>query len=254
MGLVSYQGVTYEGQHEALVDPEMWLRVQDILGVRAHAGEKDRVHRHYLRDTISCGGCGRRLIFSRHVGRGGSYDYFICPKRRGYATRCPRRAIRVEAVEDGVRALYAWLQLSQADVDELRRSVRAELAGATADAQRQTEQAKRRLAALQDERARLMQAHYAEAVPLDLLKTEMQRLTTAMRSAEQQVAPAQTELADTEAVLEQALVVAGACHREYDRAPERIKRQINQGFFKGCSSTRTAASNAPNWPNRSHTS
>lgn len=94
MGVVTYQGVTYQGQHPALVSPETWLRVQDILGAHAHAGEKDRVHQHYLRGTIFCGGCGRRLIFSRHVGRGGTYDYFLCPKRRTSTTRCPRRAIR----------------------------------------------------------------------------------------------------------------------------------------------------------------
>jgi len=230
MGVVTYQGVTYQGQHPALVSPETWLRVQDILGAHAHAGEKDRVHQHYLRGTIFCGGCGRRLIFSRHVGRG-TYDYFLCPKRRTSTTRCPRRAIRIEAVEDGVTALYHHVQLSPAQIEQLRDSVRAELDSATTEAHRQAEQATRRLAALHDERTRLMQAHYAEAVPLDLLKTEMHRLTAAMQAAEQQTSAAQSHLADIEAVLEQALLVAGTCHRAYADAPALIKRQINQGFF-----------------------
>jgi len=52
-----------------------------------------------------------------------------------------------------------------------------------------------------------MQAHYQGAIPLDLLKAEMERLTTSMRSAEQQVELASKHLAEVEDVLEQALVV-----------------------------------------------
>ncbi|MCA1604965.1 MAG: recombinase family protein, partial [Acidobacteria bacterium] len=62
LGVVSYQGATYEGKHQALIDTEIWLRVQDILAAHAHTGEKDRVHQHYLRGTIFCGHCGNRLI------------------------------------------------------------------------------------------------------------------------------------------------------------------------------------------------
>lgn len=127
--------------------------------------------------------------------------------------------------------MYDQVQLSPAQIEQLQGSVRAELDSATTEAQRQAEQAKRRRAALQDERARLMQAHYAGAVPLDLLKTEMHRLTAALQAAEQQISAAHTHLADIEAVLEQALRVAGACHREYAHAPAFVKRQINQGFF-----------------------
>lgn len=83
-----------------------------VLAVHAHAGGKDRVHRHYLRGTIFCGGCGRRLIFSRATGRhGGTFDYFICPKRRNEDVHCARRSIRVERIEDGVLALYQRLEL-----------------------------------------------------------------------------------------------------------------------------------------------
>ncbi len=145
MGVLTYQAVTYQGQHPALVTPETWLRVQDVLAAHAHAGEKDRKHTHYLRGTIFCGGCGRRLIFSRNSGNGGSYDYFLCPKRKTRATRCERRAIHIEAIEDGITALYRRIQLSPARIEHLRASVRAEMATATAEAHRQAEHAHRRL-------------------------------------------------------------------------------------------------------------
>lgn len=231
MGIITYQGVTYEGKHEPLIDPELWLRVQDILAAHAHAGDKDRVHQHYLRGTIFCGQCGSRLIFSRNKGNGGYYDYFVCVKKRTRSHNCPRPAIRLEKIEDGIAAFYSRFQLTEQAVSAARLGVRADMATQVAEAHQHAERANKRLASLQDERARLMQAHYADAVPLDLLKVEMQRLTRAMADTAQEIKAANADLADIEQTLEDALTVAGNCHRHYETAPHFIKRQINQGFF-----------------------
>ena len=69
-------------------------------------------------------------------------------------------------------------------------------------------------------------------MPLDLLKTEMARLTRAMTDAEREITTANADLASSEQALEDALTVAGSCHRHYEAAPDFIKRQINQGFFR----------------------
>ena len=232
LGVVTYQGVTYEGKHEALIDPELWLRVQDMLTAHAHAGEKDRKHTHYLRGTIFCGQCGARLVFSRNTGNGGAYDSFVCTKKRTRSANCPRPAIRLEKIEHGIAAFYGRFQLTPAAIAAARLGVRADMAAEIADAHQGAERAQRRLASLQDERARLMQAHYADAVPLDLLKTEMARLTRAMADAERQITTATADLASSQQTLEDALTVAGNCHRHYETAPDFVKREINQGFFR----------------------
>ena len=104
------------------------------------------------------------------------------------------------------------------------------MASTLAEAHQNAERAQRRLANLH-ERTRLMQAHYAGAVPLDLLKTEMTRLTRAMADAEHQITSATADLASSEQTLEDALTVASQCHHHYNTAPEAIKRQINQGLL-----------------------
>ena len=232
LGVVTYQGATYEGKHDALIDTELWLHVQDILAAHAHAGEKDRVHQHYLRGTIFCGQCGARLVFSRNQGNGGYYDYFVCTKKRTRSHNCPRPAIRLEKIEQGIAVFYSRFQLTPTATADIRLGVRADMAAEIADAHQNAERAQRRLATLQDERARLLQAHYANAVPLDLLKTEMARLTRAMSDAEREIKTANADLASSEQTLEDALTVAGSCHRHYEAAPDFIKRQINQGFFR----------------------
>lgn len=232
MGVIAYNGFHYEGKHEALVSPETWLRIQDILAAHRHAGEKDRKWPHYLRGSIFCGACGGRLVFSRHRGNGGLYEYYHCVKKKLKANNCRRGGIRLHAVEDGIARFYQTFQLPPERIAELRDAVLDEFQTQRNDAQENAERAKKRLARLRDERSKLMQAHYAGAVPVDLLKTEMERLTRALAEAETEITRATASLSDVTQTLHDALTVAGHCQQHYVAAPPAIRRQINQGFFK----------------------
>ena len=52
MGLVRYRGAIYSGKHLPLVSAETWQRVQDLLAANHLAGEKQRVHHHYLKGSL----------------------------------------------------------------------------------------------------------------------------------------------------------------------------------------------------------
>jgi len=77
-----------------------------------------------------------------------------------------------------------------------------------------------------------MQAHYANAVPVDLFKSEMERLTRAIADADTAISASTASLDKIQATLDQALLVAATCQQQYASAPPAIRRQINQGFFK----------------------
>ena len=88
-----------------------------------------------------------------------------------------------------------------------------------------------RLASLTHERKAVLQAHYTGAIPLDLLKDEMDRLTREMAEAERLTRNASKTVDELDLTLHQALMVASTCHQQYQAAPPHIRRQINQGFF-----------------------
>jgi GNAT superfamily N-acetyltransferase len=48
IGVVEWNGVQYSGTHEPLVTPEVFRRVQELLGARAARGTRERKHPHYL--------------------------------------------------------------------------------------------------------------------------------------------------------------------------------------------------------------
>jgi hypothetical protein len=231
MGVVAYRGIHYEGKHQPLIEPDVWLAVQDVLVAHNHTGEKDRVHTHYLRGTIYCSSCGGRLVFSRNVGRGGAYDYFLCVKKKTKANNCRRPAVRVEKIEEGIAAFYGHFQVRPEHAKQIGQAVRAELASQQAEARRGLERATKRKAQVQGERQKLLAAHYAGAIPQDLLASEMKRLTRELAEAEVQITAAGTATQDVEATLARALAAAQHCERAYLTASDAIRRQTNQGLF-----------------------
>ncbi|MGQ0572926.1 MAG: recombinase family protein [Pseudonocardia sp.] len=230
-GVVPYLGAYHDGTHPPLVDTETWLRVQAVLAAHNTAGEKDRKHPHYLKGSIWCGGCGGRLIFSRNTGNGGSYDYFFCLNRRQKRQPCRRRAVRVKAVESGVEDFYRRFQLDPDRAESIRAAVSAELRVESEIAAMDKQRANQQLTALTNERKAVLQAHYAGAIPLDLLREEMERLTREMSEAEGLARTAMATVEQLESTLHAALTVATHCHQHYQQAPPHLRRQINQGFF-----------------------
>ncbi|MEV5719390.1 recombinase family protein [Amycolatopsis mediterranei] len=232
MGVVSYQGIHYEGKHPALIEPETWLANQAILAAHNHTGEKDRTHNHYLRSTIYCSDCGGRLVYSANKGNGGTYVYYMCVKKKTKTNNCTRPAVRVERIEAGIAAFYRHFKVKPEHAEQIRQAVKQELATQQAEARRSLERATARKTRVTDERHKLLQAHYAGAVPQDLLGSEMQRLTRELAEAETEIKTAKVATSEVENTLNRALVAASRCEQAYLTAPDHVKRQINRGFFE----------------------
>jgi site-specific DNA recombinase len=232
-GVVRYRGALYPGNHEALVTTATWQEVQKLLSAKHLSGEKDRQYPHYLKGSIFCGQCGSRLIVNYAKGRrGGIYPYFICGGRQRDKTSCTQRAIRIEQAEEAVAAHYAKVQLPSEEVARLRAYLGEELAKLRADADRERAVQTRRLHKVKDERKTLLDAHYAGAVPLDLLKSEQDRISGEVAATEGRLAEIAADFQTAETNLQRALTRAGDCEGAYREASGRLRRQFNLAFFK----------------------
>jgi site-specific DNA recombinase len=121
----------------------------------------------------------------RHATCSGiAYPYFICIGRRQKRSDCKQRAIRIEVAEQAIAAHYATVQLPEAELAQLRDYLGNELAKLRKDAEHERTTRHRRLGQLEGERKKLLDAHYADAIPLDLLKSEQDRLTAEIANAE----------------------------------------------------------------------
>ena len=230
-GVVSFQGVEYPGAHEPLVDAATWQTVQDILTAHAN-GERQRMHNHHLKSTIVCGLCGARLLVQHATSRTSStYHYFVCA-RRHRVHDCTFKAVLIDEVEARVAELYQQIRLSSDDRRDIERYLRMEFEHIQANRQQDIQRLTTRQQQLEDQRHKLLDAHYAGAIPLDLLKKEQDQLTSSILAIQRELDGYTADAALVEQHLTQALDLLEDCHRLYLAAPDRLKKLLNQVFFE----------------------
>lgn len=232
-GIVRYRGVEYPGQHEPLVSPELWQRVQDRLHAQASSGEKQRIHLHYLKGSVFCGQCGSRLIITMSVGRHGKlYPYFICLGRQQRRTDCTQRAMRIDRVEALVERAYGRLRLSEAERSLASQTIRQMLAENQAATEAERVRQTTRRNQLLTERAKLLQAHYASAIPLDLMRSEQDRISHELEATEQRLSKAEANTEQVLTNLDRTLDLLADPARTYCQMADEQRRWSNQAYFK----------------------
>ncbi len=228
-GIVTFRDVQYQGRHEAIVDDQLFAKVQQVIDSHAN-GTKQREHHHYLRGSLWCSECGSRLVFSRSHGNGGAYDYFFCVGRKR-GTGCSQRSVPAWIIEDEVVETYRHVQLDPDLMLAARLELGSQLATAREEAEEGQVRQRRRIDRLTNERAKLLQAHYQDAIPLELLKSEQKRISREIEHATTRLATASADFDQIETVIGRALDLAANCHAAYVGAGPQVRRQFNQAFF-----------------------
>ena len=232
-GIVTYQGVQYPGKHQPLIDDATWNRVQTILNQHRH-GERQRIHNHHLKTTIRCGQCGGRLIIHNAKARNGQiYPYFVCSYRQRHRTKCSFKAVLIDEVDIAIADLYHHIHITPEDRQAIEKYLRLELDHIYARQHTHTQQLTTQARKLKTQQAKLLEAHYADAIPLDLLKTEQARLTRELDQITRELATLTADRERVEQHLTEALALLEHCHHLYTHpdTPPSLKKLLNTIFF-----------------------
>ncbi len=231
-GDVTYKGVVYTGAHRPIVPIEVWYRVQTVLTAHNSAGDRRRRHDHYLKGTVYCGACGSRLMISNARSASGNiYPYFVCAGRHAKRTHCTRPAILVEKVEQLVADHYKTIQIPP----DVRHAMLGMLDQEFATLHASTETERHQLTVerdrIQDQRRASLQAHYAGALPLDLLKEEQDRLARQLDLVTARLDALDSTYDEARTHLQECLALAGDCQTIYACGSETTRQTANQAFF-----------------------
>lgn len=232
-GQITFRGAAYDGLHEPLVSKEIWYRVQAVLNAHQASGEKTQAHDHYLKGSVYCGECGSRLILSNARGSQGIiYPYFLCSGRHSKRANCERHAMYVPDVEAAVEDYYRTIEIPEHTVSALRGLVMAEFDQLHDIARRERHAYRAERTDLLAERGKLLQAHYAGAIPIDLLRTEQERISRRLAFLDVQIEAGDMEYDQAKAHLDDCLTLAGNCHKLYISLDDPLRRIANQAFFE----------------------
>ncbi|MFV8241914.1 recombinase family protein [Mycolicibacterium peregrinum] len=232
LGFVKFEGAWHPGRHEPLIDEETWERVQAVRAGRVRTREKPQQHPHYLKGTLYCGHCGDMLgVEIVRNSTGTRYPYFYCLGRKTRRRECSFKAVAISTVEALIEEHWATRELPATMQTAIREDVVAYLDVLLPYRDKRVRAAEQQMKRLTDERDALLRAHYAGAVPLDQLRSEQERISSALASAQRELTDRQLTRDQLQGSLNNAIGLLNDSHSLYLGSHSRERRAMNQAVF-----------------------
>jgi site-specific DNA recombinase len=231
IGFVTWKGAKVTGRHEPLIDAGTFQKVQEVLDAHRQKGSRRRKYDHYLRGSVYCGTCGRRLIFSRVRGNGGQYEYLGCISRPGRGETCDARHLPVGDVEQAVERYHAHFRLSPGQEDAIRCEMERHAGALAEHAGKEAERHARRLQELQRQQQKLLHAHYDGHVDGEVLAAEQARIRDERATAQKWASAAAQDGDEIVEALDEALRLLDSAASLYFQATPYVRRLLNHALF-----------------------
>jgi site-specific DNA recombinase len=106
-GKVEYRGAIYDGEHAAIVDPELFGEIDADLRTpkRTKPNSVRTPQKALLAGLLFCKSCDQRMIATYSSNQGVRYRYYVCRGVRQNGWRsCVTKSIRATLIEDSVVA------------------------------------------------------------------------------------------------------------------------------------------------------
>ena len=173
------------------------------------------------------------MIISNEKKKNGIvYPYFVCGGRHSKRSKdCKNRAVLIDVVEKEIERIYDKYQLPsevrillEAKIQEIiateKKKYDTELNGLKGEKEK-----------LENKRKKLLEAHYNDAIPLDLLKSEQQKISKALACIEHDIKMHDTTFDRITDNLKMALDIVENCGEAYRNATDSTKKLMNQAIF-----------------------
>ncbi len=127
IGKIEHGGQIYDGEHEGILDPEVWQRVQDRLRFNGRTGGR-QVRNKYgavLKGILRCGSCEAGMAHTyTQKAPNKLYRYYVCVNahQRGY-DQCQTRSVSAPQIEQAVVDQIRGIAANPSVVDEVVRQL-----------------------------------------------------------------------------------------------------------------------------------
>lgn len=190
------------------------------------------MHDHYLKGTVFCSQCGSRLLVcNAKNGAGNIFPYFVCAARHSGRGGCTRQAMLIEELERMIERHYESTQISAQTRQAVAGRLHAEFDALMASDSDRLEDLTKERDRLEDEPVKLLQAHHVGAVPLDLLRSEQDRISAALERIKHRLDAHHDEYAGARANLEDSLDLLEHADDIYARYDDANRRLCNQALI-----------------------
>jgi len=122
-GGMRWRGLINKGNHEALIDKELFERVQIVMAEHNRYACRRRKFNFILRGFMFCAICGQRYTAEHHFRK--KKSYYHC-NRAGDRIKCKDKYVEVWDLEKQVENLFKQIQFAQSFIDKVFERVEKE--------------------------------------------------------------------------------------------------------------------------------
>ena len=145
------------------------------------------------------------------------YPYFICAGRHTKRIKnCKQKAVLIEVVEEQVQQIYDRYSLPPEVRASLEKTLRQRIVDEREKYAVELDGLRREKDVLERKRKKLLEAHYNDAIPLDLMKSEQQKIAKQLAAIDSQIAAHERTFTNqTDDEPGDFLKIVGRSRREY---------------------------------------
>ena len=231
LGVVTYNGVEYDGKHEPLVTPGLFEEVQKMLASKAQAGERAPRHTHYLKGSLFCGRCGSRMAYCISRGNGGQYAYFFCLGRHHKRTDCDLPHLNPDEVENAIIDCYKKERLDTTYLEGVKSFMLEDLEVHESKRDSRVNQLRASVSELRNARRLIADRTMDGSLPLDIAKEKQVVLATKLAVAETELERRQTFSGKIRIDIDKLFDLAGKSSVAYERSAPEIRKEWNFACF-----------------------
>lgn len=119
LGLLHYNDEEFEGQHEAIITPEIYNEVQTMLPGSRHAARvKSQTYPYLFTGLVRCA-CGYHMTPASAHGRSEKYHYYQCTDNK----TC-RKRVRAESLEEIVLTTLKEIAITEEAIEKIMEHIR----------------------------------------------------------------------------------------------------------------------------------
>jgi site-specific DNA recombinase len=245
IGKIEFHGEVYEGEHQGIVEPDIWQTVQDRLRYNARTGGR-QVRNKYgalLKGILQCGSCHAGMVHTYTQRTPHKlYRYYVCVNahQQGY-NQCATRSVSAPVIEQAVVEQIRGIARNPTVVAEVIQSLEEGRVSNVETLQRERRLVEKELERVSEEMAGVVRA--TGKLATDRMADLQERATTLERQRtdiQEQLAESVGQTVDT-ATVRRTLEQFDGLWREFTpREQERfVKTLVEQVTYDGttCSVT-----------------
>jgi hypothetical protein len=224
-------GVQHAGSHEALVSVATWDAVQRLLGAR-RSGERSRIHTHYLKSTVYCFNCHRRLIVHKARSQSGRiYDYFVCSGRQSGTPRCTQSALPIASVESRVEDAYSAIEIDDRRRHQIEQAHQQHITREVETRGQRCAELDEQSTALASRQEKVLDLYYSDGIARETLIKEQKKLSQELARINEERNLLREDTDSALRRLSEVLDLLNGAHAQYLTAAPDTRKQMNNALF-----------------------